>query len=104
MIDENRLVYRTKSQDGLCIIKIKNRETGKIANQILLQHDHAFEGLCAIDMSKDYIITTDGPHFIWAPEAARREPPNLKIWRPDKAFNTGEFFHSIMILIETFPI
>ena len=38
----------------------------------------------AIDMSRECIITTDGPHFIWAPGAARESPPNLKIWVLDQ--------------------
>ena len=35
-------------------------------------------------MSRECIITTDGPHFIWAPGAARESPPNLKIWVLDQ--------------------
>ena len=46
MIDENRLVYRTLSTDGLCVLAVKNRESGKVTNKIMLQHDHDFEGLC----------------------------------------------------------
>ena len=90
MIDENRLVYRTPSEDGLCVIKVKSRETGKVTNQILLQHDHTFEGLCAIDMSRACIITTDGPHYIWSPEAAKAKAPNLKVWCPSDQFNLIE--------------
>ena len=90
MIDENRLVYRTASEDGLCVIKVKIRETGKVTNQILLQHDHNFEGLCAIDMSRYCIITTDGPHYIWSPEAAKTKAPNLKVWKLKEDFNLVE--------------
>ena len=33
-------------------------------------------------MSRECIITTDGPHFIWAPGAARESPPNdLELWK-----------------------
>ena len=46
MIDENRLVYRTPSANGLCVLAVKNRESGKITNKIMLQHDHDFVGLC----------------------------------------------------------
>ena len=63
------------------MIKVKSRLASKETNGIILKHDHPFEGLCAIDMSRECIVTTDGPHEIWAPRAAELSPPNLKLWR-----------------------
>ena len=77
MIDENRIVYRTRpnindhSDRGRCKICIKNRKSGKITHEIQLNHDHDFKGLCAIDMSTYGIVTTDGPHTLWAPREAQ---------------------------------
>ena len=46
----------------------------------MIKHDHKFEGICAFDMSSHAVVTTDGPHFLWAPIRAKEDPPNLKIW------------------------
>ena len=83
MIDENRIVYRTRpnrneindpsnESRGRCKICVKNRRTGKITHEIKLKHEHPnFKGLCAIDMSTYGIVTTDGPHTLWAPHEAQ---------------------------------
>jgi hypothetical protein len=31
-------------------------------------------------MSNRAVVTTDGPHYLWAPNRAKETPPNLKIW------------------------
>ena len=94
MIDENRLVYRysadevaekNTSSKPVCKFRIHDRQTNTISNEIWLNHDHSFSGLCAVDMSTYGIITTDGPHYLWAPSHAKEEPPNLKIWKPKRS-------------------
>jgi len=81
MVTENEIAYRAEEEDdSRCVIHVRNRHSGKVTTKIFLRHDHKFEGICAVDMSSRAIVTTDGPHYLWAPKTAKKDPPNLKVW------------------------